>query len=207
VVTDLDRREDTVFQLFSLSQMLQFRGGLRYSFTPATSWYGDYSYQRYEKLAGIYVNGNVGSSGFLWLPGGDGLEAVRLEYYVYDSDTSIVNGVNAYYENRVYDRIIFRALLDVAYYEKVTNNEGTALTGFAGIGYVLRPGLVAEVNLEGNTNKYFSEDIRFGFFVVYNFDYRGWPPRPMTQSADAATPRPRPWGLASFGPASWGPTL
>ena len=169
IVTDPVRREDPIFQLFSVSQMLQFRGGLRYTLTRTVSAFGDYSYQRYEQLAGNFVNGHVGSTGLLWLPGGDGLEVVRLEYYVVDSGGGNVNGGKLYYENRVYDRIRFRSKVDVSYYEKATNQKDTAVNTFLGLGYLLRPGLFGELNFEANRNQFFNEDFRFGFLITYSF--------------------------------------
>ena len=43
VVTDIDRREDAIFQLFSVSELLQFRGGMRYGLTPTVSTYKNFS--------------------------------------------------------------------------------------------------------------------------------------------------------------------
>jgi hypothetical protein len=170
--TDINRREDAIFELFSLSQMLQFRGGLRYTLSRTVSAYGDYSYQRYEKLDSRFENGHVGSVGLMWLPGGDGLEVVRLEYYVVDSTGGNVNGGKAYYESRVYKRILFRTKIDVAYYEKENNERDTAVSGLLGLGYVLAPGLTGEVDFEANHNKRFNEDFRFGFLITYSFRQR-----------------------------------
>jgi len=172
LISNMNRREDPIFELFSLSEMRQFRGGLRYAVSRTLSAYGDYSYQRYERLDNNVVDGHVGSAGVLWLPGGDGLEVVRVEYYVLDSAGGNVNGGKIYYESRVYHRILFRTKFDVAYYKKETNENDTALTGTLGVGYVVCPGLVWEVDFEANHNKRFSEDYRFGFSIRYNFDYR-----------------------------------
>jgi hypothetical protein len=210
LIPDINRREDPIFQLFSVSQMLQFRGGARYAVTPTVSAYGDLSYQRYEQLAantGSYVNGYVWSTGLLFLPGGDGLESVRTEYYGIDSGGGTVNGVRAYYENRVYERVLFRAKADVAYYEKATNQSDTVLASLIGLGYMLLPGLVAEVNFEANRNQLFPEDFRFGFFITYNARYQTDDGLRDVQRSVAPEPRrPWPWGLAQFGPASWGTT-
>ncbi len=175
LITDINRREDPIFELFSLSQLLQFRGGLRYTLSRTVSAYGDYSYQRYEKLTGIFENGHVGSVGVLWMPGGDGLEVVRVEYYVVYSHGGNVNGGRGHYECRVYDRIVFRTKIDVAAYETVSNTHSTAVSSLLGVGYVLAPGLVGEVNFEANRNTRFNEDFRFGFLITYHFRYRSWP--------------------------------
>lgn len=172
LTTDINRREDAIFETFSLSDMLQFRTGLSYSLTRTVSAYGDYSYQRYRKLSDIFTDGHVGSAGFVWLPGGDGLEVVRVEYYVIDSGGGNVNGGKAYYESRVYQRIVFRTKIDVTYYEKESNERDTAVNGLLGLGYVLAPGLIAELDFEGNRNRRFNEDFRFGFLITYNFRYR-----------------------------------
>jgi hypothetical protein len=203
VTPDINRREDAIFEIFSVSQLLQFRGGLRYALTRTLSTYGDYSYQRYEQLADLFVNGHVASAGVLWLPGGDGLEVVRLEYYLADSRGGTVNGGNFSYESRVYERLLFRAKVDAAYYEKESNQRDTAVTGLMGVGYALRPGLVAEVSIEGNRNKRFDDELRFGFFITYNFRYRAR--EPQAGLSDVRAGRPRPWGPATFGPASWEP--
>ena len=63
VVTDIDRREDAIFQLFSVSELLQFRGGMRYGLTPTISTFVDLSYQRYQEIADSYVNGYVWTTG------------------------------------------------------------------------------------------------------------------------------------------------
>jgi hypothetical protein len=209
LIQDINRREDPIFQLYSLSQALQFRGGLRYALTRTVSTYGDLSYQRYQQLAGSYINGYDWSAGVLYLPGGDGLESVRFEYYGIQaaggraSGTGNVNGARATYENRVYERVLFRANCDVAYYQKWTNQDGTAFATLLGLGYVLLPGLVAEVNFQANRNQFFPEDFRFGFFISYNADYRV--DGGVQRSYVGNQGRPWPWGVASFGPASWGP--
>jgi hypothetical protein len=168
LITDINRREDAVFQLFSLSQELQFRGGLRYVLTPALSAYGNYSYQRYDKQKDIAENGSIGTVGVSWQPGGDGLELVGAEYYVADSSGGNVNGGSAYYVNRVYDRLQFRTNVNVAYYEKESNQHDTAVASLVGVGYVLLRGLFCEVYMEANRNQRFDADMRFGFNVTYN---------------------------------------
>jgi hypothetical protein len=170
--TDINRREDPIFELFSLSQMLQFRGGLRYMLSRTFSAFGDYSYQRYEQLDHNFINGHVGSTGVLWLPGGDGLEVVRLEYYLIDGASGNVNGGKFYYESRAYDRILFRTKVDVAYYEKSSNERDTAVTSLLGLGYAFTRDLVAELDFEANSNKRFNEDFRFGFLITYKVRQR-----------------------------------
>ena len=175
IIADRNRREDAIFELFSVSRLLQFRGGLRYILTPSLSVFGDYSYQRYDKLTNRVADGHVGGTGVLWLPGGDGLEQVRLEYYVIDGDGGNVNGGKAYYENDVYERLRFRTKLDVTYYEKENNQRDTAVSSLVGLGYVLFPGLVCELNFEANHNMRFNEDFRFGFAVDYKGRFRSKP--------------------------------
>jgi hypothetical protein len=177
LTTDLDRREDAIFQLFSLSEMMQFRGGLRYVLTPALSAFGDYSYQRYDPSSRARENGHVGSTGIVWLPGGDGLEVVRLEYYVVDGQGGTVNGGKVYYESSVYERLLFRTKLDVTGYEKENNQQDTAISGLLGVGYMVLPGFVWELNFEANHNDRFDEDFRFGFLINYKFRHRVGLPR------------------------------
>jgi hypothetical protein len=169
---DINRLEDPLFSLFSISSMKQGRGGLRFAVFESLSIYGDYSYQRYEQLPGVQSNGHVASGGLLWLPGGDGLEVVRAEYYLVDSGGGNVNGARLYYESRVYEGILFRTKLDVSYYRKASNQQDTAVSGRIGLGYLLAPGLLAEVSFEGNRNARFDDDLRFGFFLTYNLRYR-----------------------------------
>src|SRR5262249_25374067 len=135
------------------------------------STYADLSYQRYEQLQSSYVNGYVWSSGLLYLPGGDGLETVRAEYHGVDSAGGSVNGGDLAYENRVYESVLFRTKCDVSYYDKATNQSGTAVAGLIGIGYMFLPGLVGELNFEGNRNQLFPEDFRLGFFISYSGGY------------------------------------
>ena len=182
---DMNRRQDPIFELFSVSQMLQFRGGLRYMLARSLSAYCDYSYQRFEALKGLYENGNLGSVGLMWLPYGDGLEVVRLEYYVMDSYGGNVNGGKLYYENRLYNRVVFRSKLDIAGYQKVNNRDATVVNGFLGLGYYVTPNLLTEVSMEANHNPRFDEDFRFGFFITYRFRYR---PFEHSQASAAAAP-------------------
>jgi hypothetical protein len=172
VTANPNLREDPIFELFSVSDMLQFRGGLRYMLSRSVSAFGDYSYQHYEAQDGHPVDGHVGSAGVLWLPGGDGLEVVRAEYYVFDSNGGNVNGGRIYYENRVYNRVLFHTKIDVGSYNKITNEHDTAVTGLLGLGYLVLPGFVWEVDFEGNRNKRFDYDYRFDFLITYHFDYR-----------------------------------
>ena len=204
LIQNINRREDPIFQLFSVSDELQFRGGARYNLTRSVSAYGDLSYQRYEQLQGSFVNGYVWSAGLLYLPGGDGLEMVRGEYYGIDSGGGSVNGGKVSYENRVYENILFRAMCDVGYYDKATNQSGVAVASLIGLGYMFLPGLVGEVNFEANKNQFYPEDFRFGFFVTYSAGYstRGGVHRDSVGNQW----RPWPWAPAQFGPASWGPT-
>ncbi len=210
LIDNLNRREDPIFQLFSLSQMLQFRGGLRYNVTPTVSAFSDLSYQRYDQLANSAVNGYVWGAGLLFLPGGDGLEAVQVKYYGADSAGGNVNGVHGSYENRVYDRLMFRANADIAVYDLSSNQSGTAVASLIGVDFIILPGLVAELNFEANRNLLFPEDLRFGFFITYNARYRteqtpaGLGVQRNPTAADQR--RPWPWGLPEFGPASWNPS-
>ncbi len=149
------------------------------------------------------MNGYVWSTGLLYLPGGDGLESVRVEYYGVDSGGGTVNGGKAVYENRVYENILFRAMCNVGDYEKSTNQSGVAVASLIGVGYMFLPGLVGEVNFEANRNQFYPEDFRFGFFLTYSggFSTRGG----LHQNSVGNQWRPWPWAPAQFGPASWGP--
>lgn len=172
---DLDRREDAIYELFAISHMLQFRGALRYALSKTLSAYGNYSYQRYETVPGIFENGQLASLGLTWLPFEDGLEIVRLEYYLADSRGGQVTGGRASYESRVYDRIVFRTHINLAGYDKVNNQTSMLANGRIGLGYLLLPGLLCELNMEGNRNERFDDDLRFGFLVRYDLGYRsGW---------------------------------
>lgn len=203
LIQNINRREDPIFQLFSVSEELQFRGGVRYGITRTVSTYGDLSYQRYEQSKSSFINGYVWSAGLLYLPGGDGLETVRVEYYGIDSGGGSVNGAKLVYENRVYEDILFRLNCDVGYYDKSTNQSGTAVGSLIGLGYMFLPGLVGEVNFEANRNQFYPEDFRFGFFITYSGGYstRGGVHRDTVGNQW----RPWPWSPAQFGPASWGP--
>jgi len=203
VQPNLNRRENSIFQLFSVSELLQFRGGVRYNFSPTVSAYADLSYQRYEQLKSSYVNGYVWSGGLLYLPGGDGLEVARVEYYGIDGAGGSVNGANLSYENRVYENVLFRANCNVGYYDKATNQSGTAVASLIGVGYMFLPGLVGELDFEANRNQLYPEDFRFGFFISYSADYgtSGGLHRDNVGNQG----RPWPWAPKEFGPASWGP--
>lgn len=167
---DINRREDPIFELFSVSEMAQWRAGLRYALWANLSAMVDYSFQNYEHQEGSQrENSHVASAGLLWLPYGDGLETVRAEYYVIDSDAGRVNGGKASYESRVYERLLFRTKLDVLVYDKERNEGNAAVSGVMGLGVVLLPGLVCEIYLEANHNDRFNEDVRFGFAIDYNF--------------------------------------
>jgi hypothetical protein len=205
VIQNINRREDPIFQLFSVSGLLQFRGGARYQLTRTVSAFADLSYQRYERLQDSFVNGYVWSGGLLYLPGGDGLEMVQLQYYGIDSAGGNVNGGRASYENRVYENILFRAMCDVAYYAKATNQSGVAIASRIGLGYMFLPGLIGEVNFEANRNQFFPEDFRFGFFITYGGGYRV-DGNGVRRDSVGNQGRPWPWGPAGFGPASWGAT-
>jgi hypothetical protein len=171
VQPDLNRREDTIFEAFSTSEMLQFRGGLAYALTDTIQLHGDYSFQRYEKLRANVDYGHLGSAGIAWLPGGDGLEVVRLDYFVSDSGGGNVNGVDLSYENTVYEGIYFRIEGNIAYYEKRSNQKDVPVSTLLAVGYDILPDLYCELNLEGNRNDRFDADVRFGFRIAYRFRY------------------------------------
>jgi hypothetical protein len=169
-IANINRREDAIFQLFSISKMGQGRAGVQHSLTRTVSTFADYSFQHYNESEGGQVqNGHVASAGLLWMPGGDGLEVVRLEYYVIKTEDDTANGGKAYYESRVYERLAFRTKLDVTRYEKVTNATGTAVSGLLGVGYELCRGFEWELNFEANHNERFDQEFRFGFLLSYKF--------------------------------------
>lgn len=169
VLDDLDRQEDTIFQLFSDSDLVQVRGGVRRPISRELSLYGDFSYQTYDNAVRETQNGYLAHAGLHWLPEGDGLETVQLAYYMADSGGGNVNGVSLFYENRVYERIFFRFRADVAYYEKESNQSDWPVHTLTGVGYDLAPGLVGQVMFEANRNVFFDADLRFGFQLTYNF--------------------------------------
>lgn len=169
---DLNRLEDPIFQLFSVSRLQQFRGGVRYAVLRGLSLVGDYSIQSYERTRGSRVEGQTGSVGLLWLPEGDGLEVVRAEYYVFDSDTGTVNGVRAYYENRYYRSILFRAKFDVGLTQIAAQGQDTLFSSRIGLGYLFASGFLAEVSFEANRNPRFREDYRAGLILTYNLRWR-----------------------------------
>ena len=107
-----------------------------------------------------------------WLPGGDGLESVRLEYYGANGRGGDLNGGRFYYDNWVYERIYFHVKVDVGYYQKITNQSGTVVATLLGLGYDVAPGLYCETYMEANHSPRFDADIRFGLNVVYNWAHR-----------------------------------
>lgn len=182
LMRNADRREDTIFDVISSSDQLQAAGTLHYILTPSLSTFANLGYQRYDNSDGVHTDGYVGGAGVHWLPEGDGLESVRLEYYVADSRGGTLNGGRLYYDNRVYDRIHFRTKVDVAYYEKITNENDVAVATLLGIGYDVLPGLYCETYLEGNHNERFDADMRLGLYFVYD-----WFKRTTQQSAPATS--------------------
>jgi hypothetical protein len=129
---------------------------------------------------------------------------VQLEYYGIDSGGGNVNGGRFTYENRAYEDIVFRANCDVAYYQKATNQSGTAIASLIGVGYMILPGLVAEVDFEANRNQLFPEDYRIGFILSYSAGFAT--DGGMHQTEVGNQGRPWPWAPTQFGPASWGST-
>jgi hypothetical protein len=180
---DLDRREDPIFELFSVSELFQIRGGARYPLRPSLSLFGDYSYQRYEAKDAEHENGHVAAAGVDWLPGGDGLEVVRLEYYLADSGGGTANGGRLTYQNRYYDRILFHCMIDLTSYDKDSNQDDVPVATLVGIGYELFAGLSSEIYMEANRNDRFDSDFRFGFLISYNFRHRLERPRAAAEGA------------------------
>ncbi len=166
---DLDWQEDAIFQLYSNSSLVQARGGVRHPFSRELSAYADYSYQTYDNAVGEMQNGSIAHAGLLWLPEGDGLEQVLLAYYLADSGGGNVNGVSFFYENKVYERIVFRFRTDVAYYEKESNQSDWPVHTLTGVGYEFAPGLSGQLLFEADRNALFDADLRFGFVLTYNF--------------------------------------
>lgn len=177
-VKDPNLRVNPLFDLFSVSEMEQWRSGLSYAICRTISAVADYSFQHYEQQkreeqqARQVENSHLGSVGFVWLPGGDGLEVVRLEYYVVHGDGGDANGGKASYESRVYERLVFRSKIDVTGYAKESHQEDIAVSGLLGLGYVVLPGLTWELNVEGNHNQRFDQDFRFGFLISYRARHR-----------------------------------
>jgi hypothetical protein len=190
LLPDIDWQEDPIFQLYSNSNLWQARAGVRYPFSRELSAYGDYSYQTYDNAVDAMQNGNLAHAGLLWLPEGDGLEQVLVAYYLADSGGGNVNGVSFFYENKVYERIVFRFRADLAYYEKESNQSDWPVATRTGLGYEFLPGLTGQLLFEANRNVLFDADLRFGFVLTYNFRHtieRGAGGEP----ADAEVPVPR----------------
>jgi hypothetical protein len=167
---NINRREDPIYELFSTSEMGQGRAGLRYAFSAAFATFCDYSFQHYDQIKNDQAqNSHVASAGVLWLPEGDGLEIVRAEYYILETEDDRAVGGKVLYENRVYERILFRTKLDVTGYDTAGNQGDVAVSGLLGVGYALARNLSVELNFEANHNDRFDEDFRFGFFIDYNF--------------------------------------
>jgi hypothetical protein len=176
---DLNRREDPIFEVFSVSEMTQLRSGWRYALRPNLSAIVDYAFQHYDHQENEQrENSHVAGAGLLWLPGGDGLEVVRAEYYVVDSDGGRVNGVKASYDSYVYERLVLHTKIDVLSYDKVNNQGSAAVSGLLGLGFVLLRGLTCDLYFEANHNDRFDEDFRFGFFLDYNFRHALRAPKP-----------------------------
>lgn len=169
---DLDWQEDSIFQLFSDSDLVQVRGAVRRPFSRALSAYVDFSYQTYENAVRESQNGYLTNAGILWLPEGDGLEEVLLTYFLADSPGGNLNGVSLFYENRVYERIVFRFRTDLAYYEKESNQSDWPVHTQTGLGYEITRELFGQLIFEANRNVLFDADFRFGFALTYNFRHR-----------------------------------
>lgn len=191
---DLNRQEDTIFQLFSNSNLWQARGGVRHPFSRELSVYGDFSYQNYDNAVNQNQNGYLAHAGLMWLPEGDGLEQVVLAYYLADSGGGNVNGISLYYENKVYERITFRFRTDLAYYEKESNQSDWPVATRTGLAYEFLPGLDGQLIFEANRNALFDADFRFGFALTYNFKHYVKEPwnRADTPSDTAAYPAAAP---------------
>jgi hypothetical protein len=191
VLANPNLREDPLFNVFSVSDEKRFKSTLRYIVAANLTTYANFGYQRYQNSVvtpdGTFVSGYLGGAGLNWLPGGDGLEAVRLEYYVANSRAGNLNGGRFYYDNWVYDRIHFRTKVDVAYYEKITNQKETAVATLVGLGYDLLPGLYCETYMEANHNERFDADIRLGVTVIYDWSHR-FGQQSAPPSAQAAAP-------------------
>jgi hypothetical protein len=170
---NIDEREDALFEGFSTSELVQWHGSVSRPITPALASVLDYSFQHYaQQRSHQYENSHIASAGLLWLPGGDGLEIVKVEYYVINGDGGSVNGGKVYYESRVYERLVFRTKLDLTGYEKENHESGVAVGSLLGLGYMVLPGLFCELNLEANHNDRLDEDFRFGFFINYRFRHQ-----------------------------------
>jgi hypothetical protein len=172
LVRDAALREDPLFDIFSISNQTQVTATARYILSASLSASANFGYQRYENSEDVHTDGYIGGAGIHWLPEGDGLELVRLEYYITDGSGGTVNGGRLAYDNWVYERIHFRTKVDIGYYEKVTNQNDTAVATLMGLGYDVLPGLYCEAYVEGNRNERFDADVRFGLYIVYDWYHR-----------------------------------
>lgn len=181
---DINRREDPIYELFSTSEMGQGRAGVRYTFSPALGLFCDYSFQHYDQIEDDQAqNSHVAGAGLLWLPEGDGLEVVRIDYYIIETEDDRAVGGRTLYENRVYERLLFRAKLDVTGYDTAGNQGDVAVSSLLGVGYAFARNLSIELNFEANHNDRFDEDFRFGFFIDYNFRHAFGANEPFTEAA------------------------
>jgi len=190
LLPDINWQEDPIFQLYSNSNLVQVRGGVRRPFSRSLSAYADYSYQTYDNAVDETQNGHLAHAGLLWLPEGDGLEQVLIAYYLADSSGGNVNGVSLYYENQVYERIVFRFRTDLAYYDKESNQSDWPVHTLTGIGYELAPGLLGQLLFEANRNVIFDVDLRFGFALSYNFRHTVERPEAVSEPPEPVAEQP-----------------
>ena len=122
VQTDLNRREDSIFELFSVSELLQFRGGMRYPFTPHTVGLRRLLVPALQSKAGTRRTATSATPGCCGCRAATGWSRCASSTTWPTAAAATSTAATRLYENQVYKRILFRTKLDVAYYDKRNNS-------------------------------------------------------------------------------------
>jgi hypothetical protein len=160
---------ETVFEIFSIDSLWQFKSGVFIDFIKNTHLYHNFAYQRYQVLDGQSRNGWNIETGIIHYLAKLKLEASLAHYFIksYGGTLHGIKGeLNEDWSRRIYSNLI----LDYITYEKVTNDNNNGLNLIFKNGLNVFPGISVDGSVEYLVSDVLVNDLRGIFRVNYLFD-------------------------------------
>jgi hypothetical protein len=167
---DNEFKLDPIFDLFSDGRLHQGKVGITYLPTSYLDVKASYTFSRYDVLDDETTYGNIAHLGFSWDFWIDhGVRAFNGFYYIDGRDDDYAFGMNVDMTKEVYRGWEMEFAFAYAYYDKITNQDGSAFSYIIGSEYLIMRNLALRTDLEINTNPDFDDDVRVTLGLSYYF--------------------------------------
>ena len=167
---DDEYKLDPIFDLFSDGRLHQGKAGITYLPTSYLEVKASYTFSRYDVIDDVTTYGNIAHIGFSWDFWTDhGIRAFNGVYFIDGGDDDYALGMNLDITKEVYRGWEMEFAFAYAYYDKITNQDGSAFSYIIGSEYLIMRNLALRTDLEINTNPDFDDDVRLTLGLSYYF--------------------------------------